>query len=80
MNPLNEYVGSSDLFYGYDLTVIGYTKSFIEENATEKPIEYRFLIPAKVVTQYKNNDISGQQVLDTSVILMDDERIELKLQ
>jgi len=79
LSPL-EYIGSSDLFYGYDLTVIGYTKSFIEEGATEEPIEYRFLIPAKVVTQYKNKDISGQQVLDASVILMDDERIELKLQ
>jgi len=80
LSPLNEYIGNSDLFYGYDLTVIGYTKSFAEEYATAKPIEYRFLVPAKVVMQYKNKDISGQQVLDASVILMDDERIELKLQ
>jgi len=80
LSPLNEYIGNSNLFYGYDLTVVGYTKSFAEEYATGKPIEYRFMIPESVVRKYKNKDISGQQVLDASVILMDDERIELKLQ
>ncbi|MDP3029295.1 MAG: hypothetical protein Q8O04_07345 [Deltaproteobacteria bacterium] len=80
LNPLNEYIGGSDLFYGYDLTVTGYTKSFADDYASSKPIEYRFLIPEKIVRQYKEKDISGQQVLDSSIILMDDERIELKLQ
>jgi len=60
--------------------VIGYTKDFTEEYSTAKPIEYRFMIPENVVRKYKNKDISGQQVLNASVILMDDERIELKLQ
>jgi len=80
LSPLNEYLGSSNLFYGYDLTVVGHTKSFAEEYATAKSIEYRFMIPESVVRKYKNKDISGQKVLDESVILMDDERIELKLQ
>lgn len=80
LSPLNEYIFESNLFYGYDLIVVGYTKSFIDEDETPKPIEYRFLIPEKVVRAYKNMDISGQKVLDASVILMDDERIKLKLQ
>lgn len=80
LTPLNEHVAESNLFYGYDLTIVGHTKSFAEEYATAKPIEYRFMIPEKTVRQYKNKDISGQQVLDASVILMDDERIDLKLQ
>lgn len=80
LSPLNEYIGNSNLFYGYDLTVVGHTKSFAEKYATAKPIEYRFMIPESVVRKYKNKDISGQQVLDASVILMDDERVELKLQ
>jgi len=80
LSPLNEFIGKSNLFYGYDLTVVGFTKSFADEYAIAKPIEYRFMIPEKIVRQYKNKDISGQQVLDASVILMDDERIELKLQ
>jgi len=77
--PLN-IIGRLDLFYGYDLTVIGYTKSFAEEDSTVETIEYRFLIPVETVSNYKNQDISGQQVLDKSIILMDNERIELKLQ
>lgn len=80
LTPLNEHIGDSKLFYGYDLTIVGYTKSFADKYATSKQIEYRFLIPGKIVSQYKNKEISGQQVLDSSVILMDDERIELKLQ
>ena len=80
LSPLNEYIADSDLFYGYDLTVIGHTKSFAEEYAKSQPVEYRFMIPESVVRKYKNKDISGQQVLDASVILLDDERIELKLQ
>lgn len=80
LTPLNEHVAESNLFYGYDLTVVGHTKSLAEKYATAKPIEYKFMIPEKIVRQYKNKDISGQQVLDASVILMDDERIELKLQ
>ena len=80
LSPLNEHIAESNLFYGYDLTVVGHTKSFADEYATAKPIEYRFIIPEKIVRKYKNKDISGQQVLDSSIILMDDERIELKLQ
>lgn len=80
LSPLNEHVAESKLFYGYDLTIVGHTKSFTEEYAIAIPIKYRFMIPEKVARQYKNKDISGQQVLDASIILMDDERIELKLQ
>jgi len=80
LTPLNEHVAESNLFYGYDLIIFGHTASFAKKNATTKLIEYRFMIPEKIVRQYKNKDISGQQVLDASVILMDGERIELKLQ
>ncbi|MCK9484095.1 MAG: hypothetical protein M0R34_07005 [Candidatus Marinimicrobia bacterium] len=80
LTPLNDYIGNSNLFYGYDLIVVGHTKSFSEKYAASESIEYRFMIPESIVMQYKNKDISGQQVLDASVILMDDERIELKLQ
>lgn len=80
LSPLNEFIGNANLFYGYDLTVVGATKSFADKDASAKRIEYRFMIPESVVRKYKNKDISGQQVLDESVILMDDERVELKLQ
>ena len=69
-----------DELYGYDLIVNGYTKSFADENASNTEIEYRFYIPKDVVAKYKNKDISGQQLLDSSIILMDDERVDFKLQ
>lgn len=80
LNPLNENISNAKLFYGYDLIIYGYLKSFAEKDASPEKIEYRFLIPQDVVKRYKDKDISGQQVLDASVILMNDERIELKLQ
>jgi hypothetical protein len=80
LSPLNEHIGNSNLFYGYDITVVGHTKSFAEEYASAKPIEYRFIIPETAVKKYKDKDITGQNILDLSTILMDDERVELKLQ
>lgn len=80
LNPLNDYLGDSQGFFGYDLTIWGHTKSFANEDASKQKIIYRFLIPNEIVKKYKLKDISGQQVLDASIILMDDERIELKLQ
>jgi hypothetical protein len=80
LNPLNENISNPKTFYGYDLIIYGNTKSFAEESALPEKIEYRFLIPQDTVRRYKDKDISGQQVLDASVILMNDERIELKLQ
>lgn len=80
LSPLNDYIGDSELFYGYDLAVTGHTKSFAEETAVSEDIEYRFMIPESIVSKYKDKDISGQQVLDSSIILMDDERVEFRLQ
>jgi hypothetical protein len=80
LNPLNENISNPKSFYGYDLTIYGYTKSFANEYVSPEKIEYRFLIPQYTVRRYKDKDISGQQLLDASVILMNDERIELKLQ
>ena len=79
LSPLNEHIGDSNLFYGYDIIIIGNTMNFVDESKA-KQIEYRFMIPESIVKEYKDKNISGQQVLDASVILMDDERIELKLQ
>ncbi|MCF7861582.1 hypothetical protein K9M79_05030 [Candidatus Woesearchaeota archaeon] len=80
LNPLNDYISESESFFGYDLTVIGHTKNFLQTLEPSQPIEYRFLIPKTVVKDYKNQDLTGQQLLDNSIILMDNERIDLKLQ
>ena len=80
LNPLNEYTVSSKLIYGFDLVVLGYVKNFADKDEEREQIQYRFLIPQDSVRRYKEKDISGQQLLDAAIILMNDERIELKLQ
>ena len=80
LNPLNDNLGGLESFYGYEVIVIGHTKDFLDKYAKEEEIEYRFMIPKSIVEKYKNKDITGQTVLNESTILMDDERIELKLQ
>lgn len=80
LNPLNENVSNPKTFYGYDLKVVGQSRSFAEKYSLPSGTEYRFLMPQDAVKKYKDKDISGQQLLDASVLLMDDERIEMKLQ
>lgn len=82
LNPLNEYISGPD-FWGYDIAVIGYMKDFSDKYADYMrgdAIEYRFMMPQATVKKYKDKDISGQQLLDASIILIDDERVDLKLQ
>lgn len=80
LNPLTDRFAVTEEFYGYDLTVIGHTKAFTDTYAPDQAVAYRFLMPKNFVNNYKQKDISGQQLLDSSVILMNDERIDLKLQ
>ncbi len=79
LSYLDKYVSDPKLFDGYDLIITGYIRDFTNKNALNQPMRYRFIIPQEKVKQYANKDISGQQVLDSSVILMGDEKIELKL-
>lgn len=80
LNPLNENIAAPKAYYGYDIVVYGHTKSFAEKYAAANKIEYRFLLPEAAVRRYKEKDISGQALLDAGVQLMDDERVEFKLQ
>ncbi len=78
--PLNDNIAASEAYYGYDIIVFGHTKSFAQEYAVADKVEYRFLLPAAAVRGYKEKDISVQALLDAGVQLMDDERVEFKLQ
>lgn len=80
LNPLNESIILPKNYYGYDVIINGKIKSFADQYASAKSVEYRFLMPAQMVRKYKDKEISGQALLDSSIQLMDDERIELKLQ
>ncbi|WP_198086994.1 hypothetical protein [Variovorax sp. E3] len=78
LTPLNDNFSNPKLFHGYDLHVAAVMSNGKE--APVEPIRFRFLMPQDAVKRYKNQDISGQQLLDASILLMDDERIDLKLQ
>lgn len=80
LNPLNDNIAAAKAYYGYDIVVYGHTKSFAEEYAVADTVEYRFLLPKTAVRRYKEKDISGQALLDAGVQLIDDERVEFKLQ
>lgn len=80
LNPLNENIAAPKAYFGYDIVVYGHTENFAEKYATADKVEYRFLLPETAVRRYKEKDISGQALLDAGVQLMDDERVELKLQ
>lgn len=80
LNPLNEGISNVKYFYGYDLIIYGHMKNLADKYATPEKVEYRFLMPEETVKRYKDKDISGQQLLNASVILMNDERIDVSLQ
>ena len=80
MTFINKYVSKDNSFFGYDFIIIGFTKNFSSEYSVNMPMIYRFMIPETIARKYKDKDISGQKVLDYSIILMGEDRIELKLQ
>jgi len=80
LSSLNDNLGSSKEFYGYELTVKTKSRNFVKEVDLGKELEYKFYIPRKSVVAYKNLDIVGQALVDQSIILFNGERIGLKLQ
>ena len=80
LNPLNTNIGNPKAFYGYDIVMKSSTKDFSQKYATPTPLEYRFLMPQDAVRRYKDQDLSGQQLIDQSVVLLNEERFDLKLQ
>lgn len=80
LTPLNDNFSDDSNINGFDLSVKTKYRSFLEDKDKGKDLVYRFILSKETVQKYKNKDITGQKVLDDSYILLDDERIELKLQ
>ncbi|MBK6999044.1 MAG: hypothetical protein IPH35_03390 [Rhodoferax sp.] len=62
------------------LDFLSAAKDFTGKSATPTKLEYRFLMPQDAVRRYKEQELSGQQLVGQSVVLLNDERIDLKLQ
>ncbi|MBW1860355.1 MAG: Ig-like domain-containing protein [Deltaproteobacteria bacterium] len=80
LGPLNQHISDKRAFYGYNIVIKGRTKSLAGKYAPIEDIMYSFFMPIDAVREYKNKDISGQALLDRSIILIDDERVEFRLQ
>ena len=80
LNPLNDNLSKSQDVDGYCMIIHSKYKNFIDENSISKDLVYKFYLLKQEVVNYKNNDITGQQLVDRSIILLNDERIDLKFQ
>lgn len=80
LTPLHGAVATQPGITGYDVVVEGSSKDFSKKHESANTTEFRFLMPEKVIRQYLDKDISGQKLLDASVVLFDGERVDLKLQ
>jgi len=80
LNPLNQNISDQKLFYGYDIIVDTRDKSFADESAIDHRLRYEFMMPQLAVRNYKDKNISGQKLIDESVVLLNDERIDLIFQ
>jgi len=80
LNPLNDNLSKSQDVDGYCVVIKTKSKNIIDEKAISKDLVYKFYLLKTEVTNYKNKDITGQQLIDKSIILLNDERIDLKFQ
>jgi len=80
LSPLNLFLYDSKEIDGYQLNISTETKNFIDKDAISKRMDFNFYLNKKDVANYKNNDITGQQLIDKTIILLNDERIDLRLQ
>lgn len=69
---------------GYNITIHAERRSFIKSRLVESDPSSELLIldmylPKETVHQYKENDITGQRLIDSSIILLNGERIDVKM-
>lgn len=80
LGPMNDHMRFNKDFDGYKLSLNAHTKSFLDKEAKTEKVVYDFYLPKETVSAYKDKDIAGQALLDRSIILMNDERVEFRLQ
>ncbi len=62
---------------GISFTILSSENNFIRKDDPEV-IRYQFYLPKKEILQYVNDDITGKKLAESSYILVNGERIELK--
>jgi hypothetical protein len=67
-------------FSGYDIAISTNGEDFLNKGTTREQLVYRFLVYKGEIELYKSKKITGQQVLNSSVILLNEKRIQINLQ
>ncbi len=62
---------------GIAFNILSSEKNFVSDDDSDF-VQYQFYLPKKEVLQYINDDITGQKLADSSYILVNGERIELR--
>lgn len=76
LKDILEKVPADASFDGYDITVLNQLGS--DAHASSEAIEY--IAPRKILRQFANAEVTGQQLIDESVILVNGVRVALNLQ
>ncbi|MBU4264442.1 MAG: hypothetical protein KKC76_21555 [Proteobacteria bacterium] len=66
--------------YGYNIEIVSSAANFLNKADTFEGLRYSFFIPKKQATEYAQKDIAGQDLIDSSTVLLNDERVKIKLQ
>ena len=66
--------------YGCNIDIVSSASNFLHKAETFETLTYQFFIPKEKAAEYSRKDITGQDLIDASVVLLNDERVEIKLQ
>ncbi|GEM_PF-4329921 len=69
-----------DTIAGFIFAVTYTNKDFLKESEMPKAVTNEFILPKEACQKYANLDITNQDLIDRSYVLVDGERIALKLQ
>lgn len=65
---------------GYDISLETASGEATKDYGDRKQLNFRFVLPKPAVQKYIEKDITGQQLINQSIVLLNDERIDLHLQ
>jgi len=80
LNPLNDFLSEQESIDGYSISVNTSYKNFTDDEEIPEELLVTFHIDKNDIKEYKDFDITGQELLNRSFIILDGERIDLRLQ
>lgn len=73
-------ISNEELYDGFRIEVVSVIRDFSIPSDQGREVSFQFFIPMKYAFAYKNNNITRQELVNSSIILMDGDRTDLILQ